>query len=174
MAKTDKNQTNWPLLLPVGLLVVEIIVVIVLLAMGYEITQYLFFFFVLLALFLLYQIGKQLVMNRRLKKMINEMVAAQELADSGQYLEAVKEWKRLLLLLPREAYLEVLNNLEDAYTQLEMPKAVSQVRTIHSESIEFFSATDEIQKMNMQERQELQKRSNQIRDMIRALPEENA
>jgi hypothetical protein len=172
MAETNEKQPNWPLLLPVGLLVIEIIVVVAMLVLGYEITQYLFFFFVLLALFLIYQIGKQLVMNRRLKKMVNEMVAAKELADSGQYFKAVKEWKRLLLLLPREAYLEVLNQLEDVYTQLEMPKAISQVRTIHSESIEFFSATENVQRMNMQDRQELQKRSNQIRDMIRALPEE--
>lgn len=174
MAETKKNQPNWPMLLPIGLLVVEIIVVVALLALGYEITQYLFFFLILLALFLLYQIGKQLIMNRRLKKMISEIAAAKELAGSGQYLEAVKEWKRLLLMLPRETYLEALDQLEDSYTRLEMPQAVSQVRTIHSESIEFFSATENIQKMSMQDRQKLQKRSNQIRDMIRALPEEQA
>ncbi|MDY6873305.1 MAG: hypothetical protein SVR81_04975 [Chloroflexota bacterium] len=174
MAETKKNQPNWPMLLPIGLLVVEIIVVVALLALGYEITQYLFFFLILLALFLLYQIGKQLIMNRRLKKMISEIAAAKELAGSGQYLEAVKEWKRLLLMLPRETYLEALDQLEDSYTRLEMPQAVSQVRTIHSESIEFFSATENIRKMSMQDRQKLQKRSNQIRDMIRALPEEQA
>lgn len=174
MAETKKNQPNWPMLLPIGLLVVEIIVVVALLALGYEITQYLFFFLILLALFLLYQIGKQLIMNRRLKKMISEIAAAKELAGSGQYLEAVKEWKRLLLMLPRETYLEALDQLEDSYTRLEMPQAVSQVRTIHSESIEFFSATENIRKMSMQDRQKLQKRSNQIRDMIRVLPEEQA
>jgi transcriptional regulator of acetoin/glycerol metabolism len=172
MTESNRKQPNWPLLLPIGLLIVEITVVIVMLALNYTITQYLFFFLLLLALFLVYQIGKQLLMNRRLKKMVNEMVAAKELADSGKPMEAVKEWKKLLLALPREAYLEALNQLEDVYKQMEMPQAVKQVKTIHSESIEFFNATENIQRMSIQDRQNLQTRSNQIRDMIRALPEE--
>jgi hypothetical protein len=172
MTESNRKQPNWPLLLPIGLLIVEITVVIVMLALNCTITQYLFFFLLLLALFLVYQIGKQLLMNRRLKKMVNEMVAAKELADSGKPMEAVKEWKKLLLALPREAYLEALNQLEDVYKQMEMPQAVKQVKTIHSESIEFFNATENIQRMSIQDRQNLQTRSNQIRDMIRALPEE--
>jgi hypothetical protein len=68
--------------------------------------------------------------------------------------------------------LEALNQLEDVYKQMEMPQAVKQVKTIHSESIEFFNATENIQRMSIQDRQNLQTRSNQIRDMIRALPEE--
>lgn len=174
MAEPNRKQPNWPLLLPIGLLATEIIVVIVMLALNYTITQYLFSFLLLLALFLCYQIGKQMVMNRRLKKMVDEMVAAKELADSGKPMEAVKEWKKLLLALPQEAYLEVLNQLTEVYKQVEMVQAVKQVKTIHSESIEFFNATRNAQQLGMQDRQALQARSNDIREMIRALPEEQS
>lgn len=172
MAEPDEKRINWPLLLPIGLLMVEIIAVIVMLALNTTITQYLFFFLLLLSLFLIYQIAKQLIMNHRLTKMVAEMAAAEELADTGKPMEAVKAWKKLLPALPREAYLEVLDQLEDTYMQMEMSKAAKQVKTIHSESIEFFNATENVRRMNMQDRQTLQARLNAIRAMILALPEE--
>ena len=171
MSENNKTQPNWPLLLPIGLLVVEIIVVAVMRLAGFTISQYLFYFFIILGVYLIYQIGKQLIAQIRVRSALNKLAEAKQLADSGQSFEAIKEWKKLLLQLPREKYLEVLSLLEETFLQLEMPKAVQQTRNIQSESVEFFEATKQTQRVTNQDRQDWQMRANEIRNMINDLPE---
>ncbi len=172
MTENKKSQPNWPLLLPIGLLIVEIIVVIIMRLTGFTISQYLFYFFILLGVYLLYQIGKQLFIQMRVRSVMKKFDEAKHLADSGQPFEAIKEWKKLLLQLPREKYLEVISMMEETYKKLEMSKAVQQTKNIHSELIEFFELTKQNQKPTNQDKQDWKLRVNEIRNMISDLPEE--
>lgn len=172
MAENKKSQPNWPLLLPIGLLVVEIIVVVIMRLSGFAISQYLFYFFIILGFYLLYQIGKQLILQMRVRNALNKLVEAKQLADSGKPFEAIRAWKILLLQLPRDKYLEVLTLIEETYQQLGMTKAVQQTKNIHSESIEFFELTGQVQRATNQDRQDWQLQANELRNMINDLPEE--
>jgi hypothetical protein len=172
MAENKKKQPNWPLLLPIGLLLVDIIVIVVMRIAGYGISQYLFFFFILLGIFLLYQIGKQLIALWRVQSAIGKLGDAQKLAESGQPMEAVKLWKKLLLSLPRDKYLEVLSLIEDTYKHENMSKAVQQVKAVYSESIEFFKMTKNVEQITAKDRRDWQARAYELRNMISVLPEE--
>lgn len=172
MAENKKTQQNWPLLLPIGLLIVEGIVVAIMLLTGFTISQYLFYFFILLGVYLIYQIGKQLFILLRVNNAMKKFTEAKHLAETDKPFEAIKAWKRLLLQLPKEKYLEVLSLLEETYQKLGMAKAVQQTKNLHSESIEFFELTSQKEKPSNKERQTWQLRVNEIRKMIINLPEE--
>lgn len=172
MAEKKETRPNWPLLLPIGLLVIEIIVFVVMRLTNFTISQYLFYFFILLGFYLLYQIGKQLLIQLRVRSAMKKFTEAQQLAESGQPFKAIQEWKKLLLQLPKKKYLEVLSSMERTYQTLGMSEAVRQTKNIHSESIEFFELTNQEKKPSNKERQEWQLRANTIRKMIKDLPEE--
>lgn len=170
---TDQNQKrpNLSLLLPLGLLVVEVIAILVLLLTGFEITQSLIFFFVLLGIFLLWQVGRQLLTEWRVKQAIIRAREAESIAESGRPMEAMKIWKNLLLSLPREKYLETLSKMEKTYKDQEMDDAIQQVKAIHSESLEFFDMTQNTKRITPKDRRKWQARAYELRKMISALPE---
>lgn len=172
MIDKNKKRPNLALLLPLGLLVVEAIAILVLLLTDTEITQSLIYFFVLLGIFLLWQVGRQLLTEWRVKQAINKARQAESIAESGRPMEAVKIWKKVLLSLPRDKYLEVLANMEQAYKNEEMEAAIQQVKAIHSESIEFFNMTQNIKRITPKDRRNWQARAYELRKMISALPEE--
>lgn len=172
MTDQNKNRTNLSLLLPLGLLLVEVIAIVILLATGFEINQTMIFFFFLLGIFLLWQIGRQLITQYRVKQAVKKTREADSIAESGRPMEAMKIWKKLLLSLPRDKYLETLSKMEKVYKNQEMEEAVQQVKAIHSESLEFFDMTQNIKRITAKDRRKWQARAYELRKMISALPEE--
>lgn len=171
MTNQNKNRANLSLLLPLGLLLVEVIAIVVLLLSGFEINQTLTFFFVLLGIFLLWQVGRQLITQWRVKQAIKKTSEADSIALSGRPMDAMKIWKKLLLSLPRDKYLETLSKMENVYKDEEMEEAVQQVKAIHSESLEFFDMTRNIKRITAKDRRKWQARAYELRKMISALPE---
>jgi len=171
MNKKIDIQKNLSLLLPALVILLEVIVIVVLVTLGYEITQFLLFFFILLGIFLIAQIGQQLYTRWRLKQAIQKLDHAQELLESGQPLEAIKLWKRLLLSLPRDKYLVVLSKMKAVYQDQNMTEAVQQVSAVHSESKKFFSMTQDVKKVTHKDRRAWQNQAYKLRKMINALPE---
>jgi len=170
MAEKNENEINLPLLLPLGLLILEMIVFIVLLGTGYDISGFVFIFLVFLGLFLIYQISRQLWVRWRIKKGIVGLKQAEELLEAGKPLEAIKQWKKILLNLPNEQYLDVLTQMENTYEFLKMDKAVQQVRAIQSESIEFFEMTKIAKSFTPKDRRKWQTKVFKLHNMIQALP----
>ncbi len=171
-AQKKKNDLNLPLLIPLGLLILEIIVVIVLLGTGYEISGFVLVLLIFLAVFLTYQAARQFWMRLQVKKGISGMQQAEDLMESGETLEAIKQWKKILLKLPRDKYLDVLTQMENAYKELDMEKAVQQVRAIQSESIEFFEMTKVATKFTSKDRRNWQSKAFELHKMVQALPVE--
>ena len=170
MTEENNNRINLALLLPLGLLIIEIIAVVVLLGSGYEISEFLFIFLSFLALFLIYQISRQVWVGRQMKKAIAGMEKAKGLIDTKKPLEAIKQWKKILLNLPQEEYLDVLTRMEKIYDSQEMTKAVQQIRAIQSESIEFFQMTKVAKNLTQKDRRKWQTQAFELQKMIRALP----
>ena len=172
MTDQNKKRPNLSLLLPLGLLLVEVIAILVLLLTGTEITQSLIYFFVLLGIFLFWQVGRQLLTEWRVKQAINKAREADSIAKSGRPMAAMKIWKKILLSLPRDKYLDTLSKMEDTYKDQGMKEAIQQVRAIHSESVEFFNMTQNIKRITPKDRRNWQARAYELRNMISALPEE--
>jgi hypothetical protein len=172
MSDKPKSSPNWSLLMPVLLLLTECIAILVMRLMGYTITHNLLYFFIALGIFLIYRIGKYLIASWRVRNAIRQLNSVDKLIESGQPMEAIRQWKKLLLSLPQDKYLEVLSRMEKVYEQEEMPKAALEVKMVHSESIEFFEALSETNKNKLINRQDWQSRAIALRNMIRALPEE--
>ncbi len=172
MAEENKIQRNLSLILPLGLLVVEVIVVVVLLGSGYQITEFLFVFLILMGLFLIYQISLQLWLGRQLKKAMTGLEKAELLIESEKPLEAIEQWKRVLLSLPKEKYLDVLVKMEQAYESQNMVAANQQVRLIQSKSIEFFEMTSVAKNLSPDDRRKWQAEAVELKEMIRTLPVE--
>ena len=172
MRQENIKQLNLSLLLPVGLLLLEIVAVIVLIASGYKITEFLLTFFILLGVFLIFQITRQLFTTWRVKRAVKQINAADELADSDQPLEAIKIYKNNLLSLPRERFLNVLFKMQRIYEEQNMIAAIQQVKAIHSESIEFFEMTQNIKRASYKDRRNWQARAIELRNMIKSLPVE--
>jgi hypothetical protein len=172
MAERKDTQPNWPLILPIGLLIIELIVFVVMRLTSFTISEYLFYFLILLGFYLLYQIGKQLLILVRVRGTMKKLSEAKHFAESGHPLKAIREWKKLLLQLPKKKYLEVLASMEETYQALGMMEAVRQTKNVHSESIEFFALTGQDKRPTNNERKEWQLRANEIRKMIKDLPEE--
>jgi len=172
MTDQNKKGPNLTLLLPLGLLLVEVIAIVVLLLTGFEINQTLIFFLALLGIFLLWQVGRQFFTQWRVKQAIKKASEADSIAEAGRPMEAMKIWKKLLLSLPRDKYLQTLANMEKVYKDQEMEEAVQQVKAIHSESLEFFDMTQNIKRITPKDRRKWQARAYELRKMISALPEE--
>jgi tetratricopeptide (TPR) repeat protein len=172
MQNKKNRKIDWLLILPAGLLLIEGISVVVLLATGYEITQPMMFFLLLLAAFLAFQVWQHLSVRIRVQKAVAKIDEGKVFIDSGQPFEAIGLWKELLLSLPRDKYLDVLNMLEDVYGEQNMNEAVQQVKAIRSESLNFFEMTRDPQKATAKDRKDWQARALELRKMIKALPTE--
>jgi hypothetical protein len=172
MQNKKNKKIDWLLILPAGLLLIEAIIVVVLLATGYEITQPMMFFLILLAAFLAFQVWRHLSIRIRVQKAVAKIDEGKALIDSGQPVKAIRLWKELLLSLPRDKYLDVLNMLEDIYGEQKMNEAVQQVKAIRSESLNFFEMTKNSQKATTKDRKDWQARALKLRKMIKALPTE--
>jgi hypothetical protein len=170
MTDEQKNRINLPLLLPLGLLILEIIAVIVLLATGYEISGFVFYSLVFVAFFLISQISHQLWIAWQIKKGVDGIKRAEELLHDGKPLEAIKLWKKALLNLPRDKYLVVLTQMEKAYQSQEMDKAVQQIRAIQTESIEFFNMTEIAKSLTPKDRLRWRTKAFTLHKSIQALP----
>jgi isoprenylcysteine carboxyl methyltransferase (ICMT) family protein YpbQ len=107
----NKTSINWALLLPIGLLLLEAIAVMVMITSGYEISQVLFFFLIFLAIFLVYQIIRQLSTLWRVKLASSQLTQAQALIDSDQSFLAITLLKEALFSLPESDYLSALKLL---------------------------------------------------------------
>lgn len=172
MVNNTKRKIDWLLILPASLLIIESIIVVVLLAVGYEITQPIMFFFILLAAFLSFQVWRHLSVRIRVKRAVAKIDEGKTLIDSDQPFEAIELWKELLLSLPREKYLDVLNMLGTTYEEQDLNEGVEQVKAIRSESLNFFEMTKNPQKATANDRKDWQARALELRKMIKALPTE--
>ena len=172
MTNNKKRRINWPLILPAGLLLIESIIVVVLLATGYEIDPLMMFFFILLAAFLAFQISRQLLTRIHVRRAVGKIDDAKALINNGQPYKAISLLKELLLRLPRDKYLDVLTILEEAYADQNMNNAVQQIKAICSESLNFFEMTKNPQKATAKDRKDWQARALGLRKMIKALPTE--
>lgn len=171
MTEENKKGINLNLILPAGLLLLLVIVFVVLVVAGYQITQFLFYFFLLLGIFLVFQVAKQLITEWRVKQAIKKIDDADLLAESGQPMEAIKLWKNLLLSLPKDQYLEVLRKMEETYQDQNMTKAVEQVKAIFSESLTYFKMAKGADRGTPKDKQDWRTRAYELRNMIKALPE---
>ena len=172
MTDQQNPKINTALLLPIGLLILEVIAVLVLITTGYEITTSLTIFLIFLGFFLLYQIVRQVIVLVRVRGAVAKMADAKRLADSGKPLEAIKAWKKLLLNLPKEDYLQVLSLVKETYQALEMHRAVQKVKTIQNKSDDFFEMLKNADRYAKEDRRQFQSQAMELRQMIKSLPEE--
>lgn len=172
MSETKKKRIDMLLILPAGLLLLEGIILIGLLAAGYEIKQSFMYFLILLAAFLIFQIGRQLSTRLRVQKSIGKVEDGKALVDSGKPFEAIKLWKGLLLSLPRDKYLAVLDMLEETYREENLTDGVQQAKAIRNESLNFFEMTKNPQHTTSNDRKEWQAKAMKLRRMVKALPTE--
>ncbi len=170
MAQNNKRNLDLPLLLPLGLLLVEIIVVVVFLVTGIEITQYLLYFFIILGIYLLYQLSRQLLIRFRVAQAKRRQQEAADLAESGQPMEALKIWKKSLLQLPKDQYLETLARMKSVYEEQEMIKGAQQVQAILAKSRAFFDMPRNFKEMTAEDRRNWQNEAFELRNMINKLP----
>jgi hypothetical protein len=168
----NKTSINWALLLPIGLLLLEAIAVIVLIISGYEISQVLFFFLIFLAIFLVFQIFRQLSTLWRVKHASSQLMQAQALIDSDQPMEAIKLLKEALFSLTESDYLSALKLMEQTYAKENMDDAVAQINAIHTESVHLFDMRKQVQRFTQQDRHNWQVQADKVRKMIQGLPEE--
>jgi len=162
------------LLLPTGLLLLEGFIVVILLATGYEVKESFLYFLLLLAAFLIFQIGRQISRRLRVQKSIGKVEDGKALEDTGHPFEAIKLWKELLLSLPRDKYLEVLDMLEATYENQNLAAGVQQIKAIRNESLNFFEMTKNPQRTTANDRKEWQTQALKLRKMVKALPTEPA
>ena len=172
MTENNKKRLNLPFILPLLLLIVEIVVVLVLQGTGYEISDFSYVFLLFLGFFLIYQITRQFWMEWRIKKAMLGLKIAEELTAADKPMEAIKQWKAILLNLPEEYYLDTLSKIEEVYESQNMTKAVQQIKNIQSESIEFFELTRTAQRITLEKRGEWQSRVFELHKMIESLPVE--
>mgnify|MGYP001097942449 CR=1 FL=1 len=170
MTQETKIKVKLDILLPAGLLGIEIVVVSGLLIGGYQLPQLVSTFFVFSGIYCLYQIVRQLMTQFQVNQAINRIKDAEKLAAEGHLVEAVRLWKSLLLKLPKEQFLSVLSKMKRTYHSLGMDKAVQQIKTIHSESMEFFKKVGKVDRPTKQDQQEWQDRAFKLRKLIQDLP----
>lgn len=172
MSAQTKARLNWPLLMPAILLVFEVVAIITIRVMSYEITQLGHFFFIVIAIFLVFQFGKRLISFFRVRSAMRQLDAIDQLIESGQSLAAVKQCKRLLLNLPEDKYLEILSNMAKIYEREHMTEAANQARIVYAESVEFFNAISDDNQNKIFNMQDWKNQVITIRSMIQDLPEE--
>ena len=171
--ENDSNiKLDLRLLLPAGLLILETVAFIVLLVIGFEITPLMTFFFIIIGIFLSFQVSRQLALRVRVQKSLDRMKEGKKLIKEGHTFKAIKLWKELLSNLPKSEYKDVLDLLEETYGAQNMNAAVQQVKAIRSESLNFFEKTKNPQKATIHDRREWQTTALEIRKMIKALPTE--
>ncbi len=169
----EKNRLiDLKLILPASLLILEAVAVIVLVMTGYEITQFLLLIFILLGVFLIFQVVQQLAARWRIRQAMTKIKEGQALADAGENLRAIRLWKSLLFSLPEESYFDVLERMAAAYEQENMNEALLQVEAIQAESKGFFKRTRNLHQATPQDRQNWKARALELQKMIQALPEE--
>jgi hypothetical protein len=102
---------------------------------------------------------------------ISKSEKAKELVDSGNGIEAIKEWKKHLQILPRDQYLETLDEMVNAYQKLEMDDGVKAAKDLIKNSHEFFDMVNNAEKATPEARQQWREKSNALRNMVKELPE---
>jgi hypothetical protein len=171
MAGNRKRNVNLPLLLPVAGLIVEIVAILILRSYNVEFTQNLLLFLLLIGGLLLYQIIMQIIQLVKVYSAIKRSENAKALVESGKGLEAIKAWKKQLLILPRDQYLAVLDDVLNAYQTLEMKNGVQKTEHLIKSSHEFFELVNNTKKATPAARQEWQEKANALRKMVKELPE---
>jgi hypothetical protein len=152
-------------------LAIEGIVYIILVSYNVEITQSLTLFLLLIAALLLYQVILQIIQLVKVNTAIKKSDDAKQWAESGREMDAIKEWKKQLLILPRDKYLEVLDEVVNTYQKLEMKNGVQKAQHLIKSSHEFFDMVNNAKKATPAVRQEWQEKSNDLRKMVKELPE---
>ena len=171
MPAKNKRSVNLPLILPLAGLAIEIIAIIILLSYDVEFNQNLLFFLVLIAGLLLYQIIMQIIQLVKVNRAVKQAAEAKALVESGRGLEAIKAWKKQLLVLPRDQYLVVLDDVLNAYKTLEMKNGVQKTEHLIKKSNQFFDLVNDTKKATPEIRQEWQTQSIALRKMVKDLPE---
>ena len=172
MRNKNKTSINWALLLPIALLLLEVIAVLVLITAGYEINQVLFFFLIFLAIFLVYQVFRQLSTIWRVKNAASHVKQAKAMIDSDQPVRAILLLKEALFSLPEVEYLSALKLMEQIYAKEDMDDAVAQTKAILSESLHLFEMKKKPQKFTQQDKNDWRVQADKLRTMIQGLPEE--
>jgi ABC-type multidrug transport system fused ATPase/permease subunit len=172
MTQENENALDLNLFLPLSLLILEVVAIVVLAATGYEITQFLMLAFILLGVFLIFQVGRQLFARWRNHQTVTKVQEGQALADAGENLRAIRLWKSLLFSLPKERFFDVLNRMKTIYEDENMEAAIQQVQAIQEESEEFYEMTRNLRKATTQDRENWKSQAFKLQKMIHALPEE--
>ena len=68
MTEENKKRIDMSLVLPIGLILIEVIAVIGLMGFFYEISEFLSAFLIFLGIFLVLQIAQQLLLKQQIKK----------------------------------------------------------------------------------------------------------
>ncbi len=173
MTEENKKRIDMSLVLPIGLILIEVIAVIGLMGFGYEISEFLSAFLIFLGIFLVLQIAQQLLLKQQIKKAATGAKRAVELADSDQPMEAIKAWKDVIFSLPKEKYLDALARMGKIYQAQEMTNAVQKVKDIHAESIALFDMSQNVRRTSQKDRHDFQSRTSKLRQMVQELPEKN-
>jgi len=172
MSKEKRRPIHPNILFPGALLLLEAIVIIIFLVLDIELTPFLLVVFILLGGYMIFQIIQHLMRERQVRQAVAQLNEAEKLAKTGKPLEAIRMWKKLLQNLPKTKYLQVLDEMEQIYQELDMTDAVQQVKAIHSESLTFFDMTSKIEKVTPKDQQLWQAKAKKLGIMIKALPTE--
>ena len=170
MVDNKKRTLNLQIPLPAFLLILEIVAITVLIVNNYEIPALLFFFFVLIGIFLLYQLFRQIAVVRLMKQAKTALSDAEKYIQANMPMEAIKKWKSILLRLPKEQYLNTLAKIEKIYRSENMLAAVEKVKAILKESQNFFMITQNLKQISKPSFREWQTRIIRLRKMISDLP----
>jgi len=171
MAGKKSRQMNLPLLIPLAGLLIELIAYLILRSYKVAISPSLGFFLVLIGGLLAYQVAMQIIQLIKVDKAVSKSEKAKALAESGQGLEAIKEWKKDLLILPRDQYLKTLDDVVSTYQKLDMPNGVKAAQELIKNSHEFFNMVNNAAKATPEVRQAWRVKSNSLRKMVQELPE---
>ena len=171
MAGNKSRQMNLPLLLPLAGLIVELIVFVILRSYNVTISPSMLFFFALIGLLLAYQIVLQIIQLVKVNMAVNKSQEVKAMVEAGNGLEAIKIWKKNLLVLPRNQYLQTLDDVVNTYQKLEMPKGVKAAQDLIKNSHEFFDMVNSAEKATPEIRQQWRVKSNELRKMVQDLPE---
>ena len=156
--------------MPDILLAVEIIAIVFLIINNYTIPSLLFYFFVLIGIFLVYQVLRQIASVRIMKQAKTALSDAEKYINANLPMEAIKKWKSILLRLPKDQYLSTLVKIEKVYKAENMIAAVEKVKAILNESQNFFMTTQNLKQISKQSFREWQSRVTKLREMISDLP----
>ena len=172
MNEDKQRSLDLRLILPLSLLILEALAIIILVARGYEITQFLLILFILLGAFLVFQIGRQLVARWRVRQAMTKVKQGRALANAGINLQAIQLWKSLLFRLPKEHFFNVLQPMKTDYEDENMDEAIQQIRAILAESKTHFKLTNKLHKLTAQDQRIWHSKATELQKIIKALPGE--